>query len=58
MARGLAADSIPAYHGPIAEPHHVLGKAPKENTMKARLFTLALAVAPLAALIGAARSNR
>jgi hypothetical protein len=55
---GLAAGSPSSYQGLIAEPHQALGNASGRYIMKARLFTLALAVAPLAALIGAYRSGR
>jgi hypothetical protein len=53
----LAPRPDPSYHGPIAGPHQLPGKAPRRYTMKARLFTLAIAVAPLAAFIGAAKGR-
>lgn len=54
-SQALAGPSTPSYHGSNAEPHQLLRKAPRRYIMKARLFTLALAVAPLAAMIGAVR---
>jgi hypothetical protein len=56
--RALAATPTPSYHGSIAEPHQLLRKASRRYIMKARLFTLALAVAPLAAMVGVIRSGR
>lgn len=54
---GLAAGSVPAYHG-ATKKRTCVSYALRSNTMKARLFVLALAVAPLAAMIGAVRSGR
>lgn len=48
----------PSYQGLNAELHQALGTAPGRYIMKARLFILALAVAPLAAMIGSVRSGR